>query len=385
MRRSADATQPPQQQQQQQQHNTAAVAAEMAELRARAEEAERVAKEERRRSLALRTELERERAKHAKALEVEAERTASALAAAADAKTTADKLARRERRLLDQQSQWADAQLTTKKGREELERATAELEEVKSAARAQDRRHKMETERLRSRNGDLSSRVNELEDEVRRLGVAKLAAEERAAAAADAATRRERRSVAEVPTSSAPMTMSMSTTSSSGAIAAKAAASPASPLRASEPAAPSGKRAPRVVRFHDPLALHATQTQTQTHAQASKQQHKPSLNKQNTQHSEAQRAHASLADLRAEVESLGASQFSKHKKKKYMDEKLSAVHGIRKQKQQRLPQNIGLGIKRKSVERSKKEAEHLRLSGMELSLRSKKLRKKARRAKKAAN
>lgn len=142
---------------------------------------------------------------------------------------------------------------------------------------------------------------------------------------------------------------------------------------------------PRVVRFHDPLALHATQTQTQTHAQASKQQHKPSLNKQNTQHSEAQRAHASLADLRAEVESLGASQFSKHKKKKYMDEKLSAVHGIRKQKQQRLPQNIGLGIKRKSVERSKKEAEHLRLSGMELSLRSKKLRKKARRAKKAAN
>ena len=252
MRRSADATQPPQpqqQQQQQQQHNTAAVAAEMAELRARAEEAERVAKEERRRSLALRTELERERAKHAKALEVEAERTASALAAAADAKTTADKLARRERRLLDQQSQWADAQLTTKKGREELERATTELEEVKSAARAQDRRHKMETERLRSRNGDLSSRVNELEDEVRRLGVAKLAAEERAAAAADAATRRERRSVAEVPTSSAPMTMSMSTTSSSGAIAAKAAASPASPLRASEPAAPSGKRAPRVVRF----------------------------------------------------------------------------------------------------------------------------------------
>ena len=120
---------------------------------------------------------------------------------------------------------------------------------MKSAARAQDRRHKMETERLRSRNGDLSSRVNELEDEVRRLGVAKLAAEERAAAAADAATRRERRSVAEVPTSSAPMTMSMSTTSSSGAIAAKAAASPASPLRASEPAAPSGKRAPRVVRF----------------------------------------------------------------------------------------------------------------------------------------
>ena len=143
--------------------------------------------------------------------------------------------------------------------------------------------------------------------------------------------------------------------------------------------------APRVVRFHDPLALHATQTQTQTQTQASKQQHKPSLNKQKTQHSEAQRAHASLADLRAEVESLGASQFSKHKKKKYMDEKLSAVHGIRKQKQQRLPQNIGLGIKRKSVERSKKEAEHLRLSGMELSLRSKKLRRKARRAKKAAN
>ena len=128
-----------------------------------ATKAERASKEERRRSLALRTELDRERSKHAKALEAEAERTAAASAAAAEAKAAADKLARRERRLLEQQSQWADAQLLTKKGREEVERLTSELDEVKHAARAQERRHKMETERLRTRGAGLASRIAELE------------------------------------------------------------------------------------------------------------------------------------------------------------------------------------------------------------------------------